>query len=347
MRPRLPRADDVIPYLRRMDAARMYSNFGPLSVEVEERYAERFGVPAERVVTCSNATVGLQGALEGMPVRRVHLPSWTFAATAMAVVNAGLEPEFHDVDVADWQMVGPEPVGGEAALPVLPFGAEIDLRRWSGWEHCVIDAAASGGAVARDLSALPEGWAVALSLHATKVLGVGEGGVMIFGSEAAADRFRSFTQIGFVDRRESDLRGTNAKMSEPTAAYALAALDGWPVEEGEWRAARALVAAAKVPSAGANPSEGYPGVNPYWLVRFQDASTLARAEAALVAAGIESRRWWPRPCHRMGALIRPSLTLPVSDSLAQTVLGLPFSRDLSAADVARVADVLHPLLEDS
>jgi len=336
-----------MPYLRRMDTARVYSNFGPLSLEVEERYAERYRVSPQRVVACSNATTGLQGALEGLPVRRVHLPSWTFAATAMAVVNAGLEPVFHDVDDADWQLVAPDPADGDGVLPVLPFGAEIDLGRWSGWEHCVIDAAASGGAVGRDLSDLPEGWAVAISLHATKVLGVGEGGLVIFGSEAAAERFRSFTQIGFVDRRESDLRGTNAKMSEPTAAYALAALDGWLGEESEWRAARALVRSAQLPLGGANPCEEYLGVSPYWVMRCADPAALARAESALAAAGVESRRWWPRACHQMGAFRPSSLTLPVSEDLAQTVLGLPFSRDLAAADVDRVATVLRPLLEAS
>ena len=40
--PRLPDADAVLPYLRRMDAARTYSNFGPLLTAFEARLAERF-----------------------------------------------------------------------------------------------------------------------------------------------------------------------------------------------------------------------------------------------------------------------------------------------------------------
>ena len=37
---------------------------------------------------------------------------------------------------------------------------------------------------------------------------------------------------------------------------------------------------------------------------------------------------------------------PVSDRLSETTLGLPFFRDLSAEDVARVVDALGPIVSD-
>ena len=46
LRPQLPSAERLLPYLRRIDDARIYSNWGPLSVELEGRLAERLGVPA-------------------------------------------------------------------------------------------------------------------------------------------------------------------------------------------------------------------------------------------------------------------------------------------------------------
>lgn len=348
MRPRLPVSDQVVGYLRGMDASRVYSNFGPLSVELERRYAERFNVPASRVATCSSATLGLQGAVQGLPSGRVHCPTFTFAATPMAIVNAGREVVFHDVRPDDWQLVDIDPEGDDAVMPVLPFGAEIEVDRWSAWEHCVVDAAASGGASRRDLSWLPDGWSVVLSLHATKVLGIGEGGVVIFGSDEAAERFRSFTSLGFVDRRASDILGTNAKLPEPSAAYALAALDLWEVEEREWRAARALTCAAERSLGLSAACSNNPGVSPYWLVRFADDDTLRRAEASLARAGIESRRWWPESCDRMGAFSDFSRVggSPVTDSLAGTVLGLPFFRDITSGEVQRVVDAVTRALEE-
>jgi dTDP-4-amino-4,6-dideoxygalactose transaminase len=220
------------------------------------------------------------------------------------------------------------------------------LTRWAGWSEVVIDAAASGGSAARDLSDLPQGWAVAVSLHATKVLGIGEGGLVVFGDLDRADRFRSYITLGFAWRRESDFVGTNAKMSEMAAAYGLAALDGWDQEEGQWGAARDLVGRAEQDLGMASVCAAYSGVNPYWIVNLADAETVTRAVAALDDEGIGSRRWWPVACSRMGAFVEDwgHLPTPNSDWLASTTLGLPSFRGLRESDVDRVVDVLARLV---
>ena len=342
MQPRLPLVDDVAPYLRRMDANRVYTNFGPLAEELEARYAERFAVPAGRVVACSSATLGIEGAVSLSPATRFHCPAWTFPATPLAIVNAGKSLAFADVDADDWTMQNPAPQPGEGLVPVVPFGAEIALEQWSAWPEVIVDAAASGGVDVRDLSMLPPGWAVVLSIHATKVLGAGEGGIVFFGDDDRAERFRAFTVLGFQGRRESDFVGTNAKMPEMVAAYGLAALDAWDVEEAQWRAARALVTAVESDLALSGRRPHLPGVNPYWVVSLESAEHLARMEEVLADAKVQTRRWWPVPCPRMGAFSSRwgEVETPHSDLLAATTLGLPFSRDLAPADVDQVAAAL-------
>jgi len=342
MHPALPTAEAVTGYLRTMDEARIYSNFGPMVTELERRYAERFNVPAEAVVACANATLGLQGAAALSPAGTFHCPAWTFPATPLSIVNSGKRLEFHDVDRLSWQIDLEPRDTSHALMPVLPFGAEIELDRWQGWTEVVIDAAASGGAMLRDLAALPQTWALALSLHATKVLGIGEGGIVIFGDLDRADRFRSYISLGFAWRRESDFMGTNAKMSEMAAAYGLAALDGWSVEEAEWRTARALVAQAEENLGLASVCSTYPGVTPYWIVQHSTPDAAARAVGALDRAEVGNRRWWPIPCTRMGAFAHEwgALEVPNSQWLAATTVGLPFYRGLSTADVDRVVSTL-------
>ena len=44
MRPKLPAAGSVLPYLSGIDGARVYSNFGPLAMQLENRLAAHFGV---------------------------------------------------------------------------------------------------------------------------------------------------------------------------------------------------------------------------------------------------------------------------------------------------------------
>ena len=44
MRPRLPDAERLLPYLREIDANRWYTNFGPLEQRLTARLAAHFGV---------------------------------------------------------------------------------------------------------------------------------------------------------------------------------------------------------------------------------------------------------------------------------------------------------------
>lgn len=346
MRPKLPRAEAALPYLRRMDDARVYANFGPLNEELERRYADRFSVDASQVVTCANATLALQGAAAVSAASHFHVPAWTFAATPLAVVGAGLSLSFCDIRQDDWQIEVPVRVRGEGLMPVLPFGAELVGDHWMDWSEVIVDAAASAGMVGRDLSWLPPGWVVVFSLHATKVLGIGEGAVVVFGDPDRARRFGEYTVLGFSDRRESDFVGTNAKLSEMAAAYGLAALDEWASELVEWQAARSLAAEAERTLGIGSVCSTYPGVSPYWIVDLGAADRAAACVDALTFAGIGTRRWWPMPCTRMRAFAGEwgRLPTPVSDRLSVTTVGLPFFRDLTTSDVERIVDELSEQL---
>ncbi len=94
-RPRMPKAEALLPYLERIDRNRTYSNFGPLVAELEARLARRLGVDPACVVTVSNATAGLTLALQALTEGRAGvclMPSWTFVASAHAVAAAASRP---------------------------------------------------------------------------------------------------------------------------------------------------------------------------------------------------------------------------------------------------------------
>src|SRR3954447_21336363 len=141
MRPKLPRAERIAPYLNRIDAAGIYSNFGPLNTALEARLAAHFGVETAMVTTVSNATQGLTLALAvlGAPAGTLCvMPAWTFIASAHAAVAAGLTPYFVDVDPQSWaldpdamdEIVAHAPSAVGAVMPVVPFGQPIDFAAW-------------------------------------------------------------------------------------------------------------------------------------------------------------------------------------------------------------------------
>ncbi len=141
-RPSMPRAAALAPYLEQMDAARWYSNFGPLLTRFEhQRLADRFISPTG-IVTVANGTLALTLALQAMgakPGGLCAMPAWTFVASAHAVAQAGLTPWFVDVDPATWMLdphrleaeLGKAPGRVSAALPVAAFGHLPDLDAWA------------------------------------------------------------------------------------------------------------------------------------------------------------------------------------------------------------------------
>lgn len=340
MRPRLASNEAALPYLERMQRSGVYSNSGPLVRELENRYATLVGVSSAQVVATSNATAALAGAIAQSRAIIWSCPAWTFAATALAVRAGGKEVLFRDVQPDNWRMSLDSVPADQGALVVVPFGSpELGpLSRVEG--ELIIDAAASLGSFP-NLSDLGDHSSVVFSLHATKVLGCGEGGLAVFGDVSRAEQLRRWLNFGFGPDRESLCLGTNAKLSEVSAAYALAALDSWEVEKAEWEEAqRACIAVSRAVdiSRGPHPDSLH---HPYWLAVFGGEGARATAERTFSDAGIGFRRWWPSVVPSMPAFAYLEQgPFPVASSLAETVLGLPMYRGLEKQAVEEIHEAL-------
>lgn len=354
LRPRLPRAEALLPWLRRIDQARIYSNFGPLSDAFSHRVADHLGTARGTILPLANATLGLTAGLMAAgakPGTLCALPAFTFAASAHAVIAAGLVPWLLDVAEDNWQLTpgaveraladAPGPVG--AVMPVCPFGQPVDWAAWSEFHRrtglpVVIDAAAGFDGVRA--SPLP----AVVSLHATKALGVGEGGLVVCSDPDRLDQIRRRINFGFLGSRTAGVAALNAKMSEYHAAIGLAALAEWP----ETRAALARVQGGlrqRLERIGLGCPAGLGGdwVSTTFCLRLpRDAVAVAET---LAARGIETRRWWNDGLHRHPAFAAcPRRPLPVTEALAARVLGLPCFVDLDEASLDAIAEALAAAL---
>jgi dTDP-4-amino-4,6-dideoxygalactose transaminase len=353
MRPKLPVADRIAPYMRQIDGTRIYSNFGPLVRSLESRLAKCFATPDESVVSVANATVGLTLALMAQNPERGSLcviPAWTFAATPHAVTQAGLIPYFVDVDPVTWAL-DPETLASEiarapgkvgAVMPVAPFGQPIDVSLWDQFQArtglaVVIDAAAGFD------SLVPGRVPSVVSLHATKVLGIGEGGCIVSSEVDLIKDLRARANFGFFQSRESRVSATNAKLSEYHAAVGLAAFDEWDVARAEWVAIAEAYGSA---FAGLNRVRLQSGFGTSWVsatcvVEIADAGA-ERVEQALAAQKIETRRWWGYGAHDHPATRHmPRTALPATEGLVRSTIGLPFYRDLDRGVIGRIAECVH------
>jgi dTDP-4-amino-4,6-dideoxygalactose transaminase len=354
-RPLLAPIDSLLPYLREIDAARTYSNFGPLARRFEQRLCDHFAVQVGAVVTVANATVGLTAALTELRragKRFCVMPAWTFCASGHAAVMAGLKPYFVDVDPETWQItpaivnaLPPDVIEDTAAIMVVgAFGAPVDGRAWDTFTAntsipVVIDAAAGFD------SLVPSSTVSVVSLHATKALGIGEGGFVLANNADLGTAIRRRVNFGFANARTAMVSGTNAKLSEYACAMGLASLDNWEVTRQHWGVLRnlywnGLCARSSWQRAGPAPA----WVSSTFVV--VTGSACSRVCADLQSQNIDSRRWWEEGCHRQPAFAGcPATAVPVTERLAAHSIGLPFYPDMTKDDVNRVLEVVMPHLD--
>lgn len=357
----LPDTDALIPYLRQIDSNRWYTNFGPLVLQLEQRFAASFAPAslAPTAITASNGTAGLElalCALELMQGARVLLPALTFVATATSVIRAGYRPLIGDVDADTW-LLTPETARAYAArhrvdavMPVATFGNPQDVEAWDKFVEdtgipVIIDAAGAFGnqRVGRRCH-------VVFSLHATKALAAGEGGMVVSYDQQLTSLVRRLSNFGIDLERGSQVfvAGENGKLSEYHAAVAHAALDQWPVVVERRRAVQARYQHLLQQHCPALQMQrrAENGIYPILVGLLPPSYRARELQPALLARGIETRQWYCPTLDRHPAFASFAVgPLPVAHDLAERLIGLPFFVDIEEEQMQRVAQAMAELTQ--
>jgi dTDP-4-amino-4,6-dideoxygalactose transaminase len=227
----------------------------------------------------------------------------------------------------------------------MPFGSPVDIEEYANWDHVVIDAAASLGSTLSNIEKLKPDQYVVYSLHATKVLGAGEGSIVVCGSEENAKFLRAWANFGFMETRESRFLATNAKMNEFVAAYALAALDQKIIEEAEWTKVLGHKKWLMEEIGMLNISDLYSGFRPYWIFQIQE-NTQSLIEN-LNKNGVGNRTWWSTPISSMPPFSQLEIVGgdSISLDLSKRLIGLPMWRDLSLNAIEKIAEIVKSSIE--
>jgi perosamine synthetase len=181
---------------------------GPRVAEFERRFAEYVG--AREAVAVSSCTTALHLALIAAGVRPgddVLCPSLSFIATANAIVYAGANPVFVDIDQHSFN-IDPSRVESsitqrtKAILVVHQIGLPCALREISeiasGHGLIVIEdaACAIGSEYEGKRIGSPYSSMACFSFHPRKILTTGEGGMITTGDSVTASRMRRLRQHG-------------------------------------------------------------------------------------------------------------------------------------------------------
>jgi dTDP-4-amino-4,6-dideoxygalactose transaminase len=354
-RPQLPKSRDLLPYLQRIDGTRVYSNHGPLVLELERRLNDCLGMPSADVRCANSGTSALVGAILATAGRATAprpwavIPAFTFVATSAAVEQCGYQPYLVDVDAATWlldpKMLIRHPMRERIGLvmPVATFGRPVPQAPWGDFRDetgipVVIDGAASIAGLVDNARAYVGSIPVALSFHATKCFGAGEGGAVVSSDTDLTLRAAQALNFGFSGSRDSRTASTNGKMSEYHAAVGLAELDTWKDKLREFRAVAGRYQRRMADEVVSEWLLSMPDVAPNYVLLDCPSQALAKSvQASLSRSSIDSRLWYGRGLHTHTHLVDVARgSLDVTESLAARVIGLPVAPDLMEDSVERV-----------
>jgi len=276
---------------------------------------------------------------------KVHTTPISFMATANAAALAGLEVVFHDIDSPETGELLTFP-DEDIVAPVWLRGSVPDTWTWSDTPvetGVVVDACHCLGAANLPTSIYD---AVCLSLHPTKAVAAGEGGIVLTDSKDIAVICRSLRDHGREDGQMTRL-GFNLRMDEMSAALAYSQMDR--LQEGvEQRRSiagwydRALRAIPGLYTIAHDHNSAFH----LYQVRIDNAKlTRGDLRVALYERGIDtqvhyrpitSEPWWRE---KLG-----DQTFPNAELFAAQVLAIPMYAGLTASERLFISNTLYELL---
>ena len=321
---------------------------------------------ARHTISCSNGTDALIMALMATgagPGDAVFCPSFTFCATAEAVVCVGASPVFVDVDektfnmdlasldraIADAKRAG---LKLKAIIPVDLFGQPADLDAIAAIAKregmfVISDAAQSFGATYKGKRVGTQALVTTTSFFPAKPLGCyGDGGAVFTDDDKLAEILRSIRVHGQgADKYDNVRIGMTGRLDTIQAAVLIEKLKIFQDEiEARNRIAARYAAGLKDVAIVPELASGYGSVWAQYTIRVEKRDALS---AVLSTRGVPTAIYYPKPLHRQEPYKRYPVAgngLPVTDKLASEVISLPMHPYLDEPTQDRVIAAVREAL---
>ncbi|HEY7952574.1 MAG TPA: DegT/DnrJ/EryC1/StrS aminotransferase family protein [Solirubrobacteraceae bacterium] len=341
---------------------------GPRTAAFEEAFAAQLGARHAVAVSSCTAALHLAYLAAGVgPGDEVIVPSFTFAATANAVIYCGATPVFAEILSREQPYLDPEDV----ARRITPQTKAVCVVHYAGYpaavdrlkELCderglalIEDVAHAPSATLKGRKLGTWGLAGAFSFFSNKILSVGEGGLLCTDSDEVAALARSRRShamtSGTWDRHRGRTDtydvvglGYNYRLDEPRATLLLSRLERLEADIARrreltlrYRGLLAEVPGVIVPFADGDIADSSCYVMPVMLERDGSQGEVARQ---MREHGVQTSIFYPA-VHRFSAYRErfPDVTLPISELASRTQLTLPLFPHMSESDQDRVVSGL-------
>ena len=298
-------------------------------------------------VSVNSGTMALVFALRAVDFYSIYkkdkvlVPAQSFAATGNAIIEAGMEPVFCDVDpitgLMDINSIPVEPDELAAILYVNLFGNVINWDKLQTYKNywnthnipIIEDAAQSFGAYYNSVPSGKLGDISCLSFDPTKNLNnYGSGGMLLTDDLDFAELVRSFRNNG-KDHNYA-VTGVNSRMSEVDCAQMLLKLKYFD----SWQNRRSLIA-----DYYTEELDGYVDIIPVdskvdhaWSKYVIHHRARSGIKDHLRDFGVESRIHYEQPLHILDSMGAHSV-LEGAEEFSRTCLSLPIYPELTDSEV--------------
>lgn len=343
---------------------------GPQNKKFEESFAQYIGV--KRAVSLNSCTSALHLAIEALGIKgEVIVPSFTFVASANAVLTAGATPVFADV-LYDTCNVDPDDIERkitprtEAIMPVHYAGQSCDMDRIleiAGKRNLTIieDSAETIGGEYKGKKTGSFGTGC-FSFFPTKNLTTGEGGMLTTDNDELADKVKALSGHGISSTtfarqksekpwfRSASFLGYNFRMSNILAAIGVEQMKKLEAANQKRREYAAyLNAHLKDVEEIDLPVESACCKHVYQMYTIKVKKGINRDKVVreLIAKGIGASVHFDPPVHKQQYYVEKGygdIDLPITVKLSNSIITLPMYPQMTKIDLENLVKAIRDII---
>ena len=319
----------------------------------EKAFAKYIGV--SHCIGVANGLDALTICLRSFEFKKnaeVLVPSNTYIATILSIVNSGLKPILVEPDIITYNIdtkkieekitkntrcIIPVHLYGKACnmIEIMHIAKKYNLK-------VIEDCAQSHGASFDGKKTGEWGHANAFSFYPTKILGaLGDAGAITTNDDELAQKIRALRNYGSEKKYNNKYIGFNSRLDEMQAAFLITKLNKLN-QIIEHKRMLAYIYHEKINSNFVLPlvEENYFDVYHIFNIRHKERD---RIRDHLIQNNIKTEIHYPKSPHKQEAYknLLSGKQYPISELIHETTLSLPISYFHTSDDIKRVVDALN------
>ena len=331
------------------------ANAGGRRVQEFEKLLSSF-VKSRYAVAVNSGTAALQAALYTLDLKKgdeVLLPSFTFVATANAIVSVGAKPVFVDILKQNYTM-DPKDLRkkitrkSKVIVPVHLYGNMAYMDKISETAdkynlEIIEDSAQSLGSTYKGKHSGTFSTLGCFSMYAAKVVTSGEGGAIVTNDKKIFEKLRKIRNHGMLHGNDTRLLGLNLRLPEINAAIAKIQMKKLSRFLNQ-RRKNAKILSELLSDLGISIPHERKGEKVNWYLYTIAAKNRNKIMKKLHAKGIGATVYYPIPVHKTPFYNNRS-RLPVTEWAASHVLSLPVHPLVRKQNLYQIAQIVKQVVK--